>query len=90
MGKISDLLHEFQDIFHTKLSKIEGIVGDLGEMKTPFRPDAKPVKQKPYRLNRRYKKKVKFELDQILEAGLIEPVEESEWIIPVVVQEKET
>ena len=59
-------------------------------MKTPFRPDAKPVKQKPYRLNRRYKKKVKFELDQILEASLIEPVEDSERIIPVVVQEKET
>ena len=59
-------------------------------MKTPFRPNAKPVKQKPYRLNRRYKKKVKFELDQILEAGLIEPVEESEWISPVVIQEKET
>ena len=59
-------------------------------MKTPFRPDAKLVKQKSYRLNRRYKKKVKFELDQMLEAGLIEPVEESEWISPVVVQEKET
>ena len=72
MGKISDLLHEFQDIFHTNLSKIKGIVGDLGEMKTPFRPDAKTVKQKPYRLNRRYKKKVKFE--------------ESEWISPVFVQ----
>ena len=59
-------------------------------MKTPFRPDAKPVKQQPYRLNPRYKEKVKFEVDQILEARLIEAVKESKWIILVVVQEKET
>ena len=46
-------------------------------MKTPFRPNAKPVKQQLYRLNPRYKEKVKFEVDQMLEAGLIEPVENS-------------
>jgi hypothetical protein len=31
---------------------------------------------------------VKEEIDKMLEAGVIEPVEESEWIIPMVVQEK--
>ena len=69
---------------------MKGTVGDLDEMKIPFRLDAKPVKQQPYRLNPRYKEKVKFEVDQMLEGGLIEPVEESQWISPVVVQEKET
>jgi hypothetical protein len=34
-----------------------------------------------------YKKKVKEEIDQMLEAGIIELVEESEWISPMVVQE---
>ena len=42
--KITDLLHQFQDLFPTKIFEMKGIVGDLGEMKIPFRPDAKPVK----------------------------------------------
>ena len=43
MGKITDFLHEFQDLFPTKLSEMKGILGDLGEMKIPLNPDAKPV-----------------------------------------------
>jgi hypothetical protein len=35
-----------------------------------------------------YKKKVTKEIDKMLEDGVIEPVEEYEWIIPMVVQEK--
>jgi hypothetical protein len=46
-------------------------------MKIPFKPDARLVKQRPYRLNPKYKQKVKIELDRMLEAGIIEPVEES-------------
>ena len=43
--KITDLLHEFQDLFPTKFTEMKGIVGDLGEMKIPLKPDAKYVKQ---------------------------------------------
>ena len=57
-----DLLHEFQDLFPTNFSEMKGIVGDMGEMKIPVKPDAKPVKQQPYMLNPRYKEKVKAEL----------------------------
>ena len=56
---------------------MKGIVGDLDEMKIPLRPNAKPVKHKPYRLNPLYKEKVKAKLDRMLEAGVIEPVEQS-------------
>ena len=31
-----------------------------------------------------------MELDKMLAAGIIEPVEESEWVSPMVVQEKKT
>ena len=62
LGKISDLIHEFQDIFRTKFSKMKGIVGDLDEMKTPFRFDAKPVKQQPYRLNHVTKRRLNLNL----------------------------
>jgi hypothetical protein len=36
-------------------------------------------------VNPKYKQKVRIELDRMMEAGIIEPVEESEWIIPMVV-----
>ena len=48
----------------------------------------KLVKQRPYRLNPRYKEKVKQELDKMIIVGIIEPVEESEWVSPMVVQDK--
>ena len=39
-------------------------------------------------MNPRYKEKVKTELDRMLDEGIIEPVEESEWIIPIVIHDK--
>jgi hypothetical protein len=57
-------------------------------MKRKLKPDARPIKKKPYRLNLKYKEKVKQELDKMLEAGVIFPVEESEWISPMVIQPK--
>jgi hypothetical protein len=88
--KISDLLREYQDLFPTTFSEMKGISGELGEMKILFKPDAKPVKQKPYRMNPMYKHKVKAKIDRMLEVGIIEPIEESEWISPMVVQDKKT
>jgi hypothetical protein len=62
----------------------------MGEMRIPLKPYAKPVKQIPYRLNLKYKEKVKIELNRMLEVGIIEPIEESEWISPMVMQDKKT
>jgi len=39
-------------------------------------------------LNPKYKAKVREELDKMLAAGIIELVEESDWVSPMVVQEK--
>ena len=44
VAKITDLLHEYQNLFPANLSKMRGIMGDLGEMKIPLRLDAKPSK----------------------------------------------
>jgi hypothetical protein len=57
-------------------------------MKIPLRAKARPIRQRPYRLNSIYKKKVKVEIDRMLKARIIEPVEESEWISLMVVQDK--
>ena len=77
MGKVTGLIHEFQDLFQTKFFEMKGISGDLGEMKIPLKPYVKPVKQRPYRLNPRYKDRVKSELERMLDAGIIEHIQES-------------
>ena len=78
VSKVTQLLHEYQDLFPTKFSEMKGILGDIGVMKIPLNPDSNPVKQHPYRLNPKYKEKVKLELEKMLAAGIIEPVEESD------------
>ena len=75
-------------LFLTKFTDLKGIIGDLGVMKITLKPDMKPVKKRPYHLNLKYKEKVYVELDKMLVAGIIEPVEESDWVSPMVVQEK--
>jgi len=76
VDKVAELLHEYQDLFPTKFTELKGITGDLGIMKIMLKPDAKPVKKRPYRLNPKYKDKVY--LDKMLSTGIIEPVEESD------------
>ena len=69
---------------------MKGILGDIGVIKIPLKADVKPVKQRPYRMNPKYKEKLRMELDKMLDAGIIEPVKESKWVSPMVVQEKKT
>jgi hypothetical protein len=64
---------------------MKGIAGELGEMKIPLRLEVRPIRQRPYRLNPIYKHKVKEDIDRMLEASIIEPVKESEWISSMVV-----
>ena len=59
VGHIANLLREYEDLFLTKFTEMKGILGDLGVMKIPLKEGAKPVKQHPYRLNPKYKEKVK-------------------------------
>jgi hypothetical protein len=87
IDKIIELLHEYQELFPIKFTDMKGIKGPMGEMKIHLKPDARPVKKRPYRLNPKYNKKIKIELDRMLEAGIIELVEESKWISPMVVED---
>jgi hypothetical protein len=48
------------------------------------------VKHRPHMLKLKYKEKVKTKIDRMLDVGIIESVEESEWINPMVVQDKKT
>jgi hypothetical protein len=85
---ITKLLCEYSDLFPIIFIEIKGIAGELGEMNIPLKLEARPIIKRPYRLNPIYKKKVREEINRMLEAGIIEPVEESKWISPMVFQEK--
>jgi hypothetical protein len=85
---ITKLLHEYTDLFPTTFTEKKGITEDLGEMNIPVRDEARPIQKSPYRLNLIYKHKVKDEIDKMIEARIIEPMEESEWISLMVVQEE--
>lgn len=85
MEKVIELLREYQDLFCTNFSDLKGIVGDLGVMKITLKPDAKPMKHHPCDLNPKYNEKVCKELDKMLAAGIIEPIEESDSISAMVV-----
>jgi hypothetical protein len=41
---------------------MKGIYSDLGEMNIPLKPGEKSVRQRPYRLNPKYKEKVKAKI----------------------------
>ena len=43
-------------------------------MNIPLKPNANPIKQWSYQLKPWYKEKVKAELDQMMDAGIIEPI----------------
>lgn len=69
---------------------MKGIARELGKMKIPLKLGVKLVRQRPYRLNPKYKEKVKAKLDRMIKVSIIEPVAESKWINSMVVQDKKT
>ena len=42
---ITELLHEYNNLFPTMFTEMKGIVGELGEMKIPLRDEARPIRQ---------------------------------------------
>jgi hypothetical protein len=42
---IIELLREYNDLFPTKFTEMNGIEGELGEMKIPLRPEVRPIRQ---------------------------------------------
>jgi hypothetical protein len=67
--KIVDLLCKYQDLFPTTFSEVKVIFREIREMKIPLKPDSKPVKKRPYKINPMYKKRVKEEIDKMLDTN---------------------
>ena len=50
--------------------------------------DAKPSRQRPYTYNETFSKRIKEEIDKLLEAEFIYEIEHTEWVSPIVVVPK--
>ena len=64
---------------------MKGLVEEMGEMKIDLLPEATLVKKRPYKLAHKYKEIVKTKIDNMLTAGIIYLVDQSEWASPMVV-----
>jgi hypothetical protein len=82
------ILKDYSDVFAWVPTDLEGIPAELGEHSIDLQEGAVPVRQRQYRLNPRYSLLVKEEIDRLLEAGFIYPVNNSEWMSPIVVVPK--
>jgi hypothetical protein len=45
LESITELLHEYNNLFPMTFTEMKGIAGELGEMKIQFRPEVRPIKQ---------------------------------------------
>ncbi|GLJ11025.1 hypothetical protein SUGI_0140700 [Cryptomeria japonica] len=79
-----DLLHEFTDIFAWTYSDMPGIDPKIVTHNIVLVPDAKPVKQKIQKMNPKVALLVKAEIEKLLEAGFIRPIDYSPWISNIV------
>ena len=62
-SRIIEVLKEFKDCFAWNYSKLPGLDRQLVEHKLPMKPDAKPIKQKPRRMELKITSKVKEEVN---------------------------
>ena len=80
------MLDKFPNLFVTSYQEIRGFVGD--PVKIELIEGAKPVRQKLRRMGKEQMNALREEVDKLLEAGFIVPVDNAEWVSPVVVTPK--
>jgi hypothetical protein len=77
-----DLLRKYIHLFSFSYKDLREVT--MEQHKIELLPNAKPIKAKQGRWNTRHTAMVKEELDKLLEAGFIRPVETTKWVSPVV------
>ena len=80
------MLTSFPDLFITSYEEIRGFKGE--EMRIELKEGAKPVRQRLRRVGQEQMAALKEEVDKLLKAGFIVPVEIAEWVSPTMVTPK--
>ena len=86
--RFKGLVLEFRDIFAWSYKDLKGIPPEIAQHTIPLIPGSTPVRQKERRMNPRLQLVVKAELEKLLEAGFIKPVEITDWVSPMVLVKK--
>ena len=81
-------LKEYKDVFAWSYKDLKGVDPDICQHTIPMKEDAKPSRQRPYTYNDTFAKKIKEEIDKLLEAEFIYEIEHTEWVSPIVVVPK--
>ena len=81
-----DMLSGFPNLFITSYEEIRGFKGE--DLHIELKEGAKPVRQRLRRMGREQMQALREEVDKLLRAGFIYPVETAEWVSPVVVTPK--
>jgi hypothetical protein len=85
----NDLVDEFSAKFAWSYDELRRISRELVEHRISLILSARPIRQKERMMNQQLQLLVKVELEILLKAGFIKPVEITDWISPMVlVKEK--
>lgn len=82
------LVMEYRDVFAWSYKDLKGIPPEVVQHNIPLIPGAIPIRQKERRMNPQLQLLVKAELEKLLQAGFIRPVEITDWVSPMVLVKK--
>nr|MCH9869334.1 hypothetical protein [Serratia marcescens] len=77
-------LLQHRDCFAWNYSEMPGLDRQVAMHRLAIDPDMKPIKQHPRKMTIELENKVKEEVDQLIQAGFIEPVKYPTWIANIV------
>ncbi len=83
-----EFLREFKDVFAWTYKDLKGIPSNIIQHRIELEPRVPPIHQARYRLNLNYVAIVKQDINKLLVASFIKPVEEATWLSLIVVVPK--
>ncbi|KAL3691906.1 hypothetical protein R1sor_005557 [Riccia sorocarpa] len=85
---IINLLKDYSRVFAWIYEDMKGVLPEICQHKIKLLPSAKPMVQRPYRMNPNYAETVKKEIKKLKEADFIYLVKEYDWLSPIVIVPK--
>ena len=82
------LFKEYRDVFAFSYEDLRGIPKHIATHRIELDTAISPCHQARYRMNPNYAKAVKEDLEKLLKASFIEPVDQATWLSPIVVVPK--
>ena len=82
------MVDEFSDTFACSYDKLKGIPKEMVEHRIPLIPGSMPIRQKERSMNPQLQLLVRIELQRLLQAGFIKPIEIIDWFFPMVLMKK--